>query len=64
MITMKNYSNRKKVILHRRDCGEDFKMSLTEDQIKLLARLLDEDIICVEDYDLQILDEADHWEEI
>lgn len=64
MITMKNYSNRKKAIIHRRDCNEDFKVSLTEDQINLLTWLLNEDIICADDYDLQVLDEADRWEEI
>ena len=55
---------RTKVILHRRDGWNDHKLSLTNEQIDLMKWLLDNDIICVDDYDLQVLEEAEHWEEI
>ena len=55
---------RTKVILHRRDGWGDYKLSLTNEQIDLMKWLLDSDIICVDDYDLQVLEEAEHWEEI
>ena len=55
---------RTKVILHRRDGWDDYKLSLTNEQIDLMKWLLDSDIICADDYDLQVLEEADLLEEI
>ena len=58
-------ANRKKVILHKRDgWGNDYKLSLTQEQIKLLDWLLDADVVSADEYDLQVLDDADNWEEI
>ena len=57
--------NRKKVILHRRDGWKsDYKLSLTDEQISLLNWLLDEDLVSNEDWDLQVLEEADNWVEV
>ena len=57
--------NRKKVILHKRDSwGADRKLALTDDQIKLLNWLADEDIINNDDWDIQVLEDADEWVEV
>lgn len=57
--------NRKKVILHKRDgWGDDHKMALTDDQIKLLHWLVDEDLISNDDWDIQVLDDAEEWVEV
>ena len=57
--------NRKKVILHRRDgWGDDHKMALTNDQIKLLNWLVNEDLISNDDWEVQVLDDADEWVEV
>ena len=57
--------NRKKVILHKRDgWGDDHKMALTDDQIKLLNWLVDEDLISNDEWDIQVLDDAEEWVEV
>ena len=57
--------NRKKVILHRRDgCGDDRKLALTDDQINLLNWMADHDLIDNDTWDVQVLDEAESWEEV
>lgn len=57
--------NRKKVILHRRDgWGDDRKLSLTDDQINLLNWMVDHDLIDNDSWDIQVLDEAECWEEV
>ena len=57
--------NRKKVILHKRDgWRDDFKLSLTQEQIDLLNWLLNEDLISNDDWDIQVLDDADTWVEV
>ena len=57
--------NRKKVILHQRDdWGVDRKLALTDDQIKLLNWLADEDIINNDDWYIQVLEDADEWVEV
>ena len=57
--------NRKKVILHKRDgWRDDYKLSLTQEQIDLLGWLLDEDLISTDDWDMQVLEDADHWVEV
>lgn len=57
--------NRKKVILHRQDgWGDDYKLALTDDQINLLNWLANEDFINTEVWDIQVLNDADVWEEV
>lgn len=57
--------NRKKVILHRRDgWGDDRKLALTEEQINLLNWMADHDLIDNDTWDVQVLDEAESWEEV
>ena len=57
--------NRKKVILHRRDgWGDDRKLALTDDQINLLNWLVDKDLINNDDWDIQVLDDAEEWVEV
>ena len=57
--------NRKKVILHPRNgWDEDYKLALTKEQIDLLGWLLDEGLLSVDDYDLQVLEDVDKWREI
>lgn len=57
--------NRKKVILHRRDgWGDDRKLALTDDQINLLNWMADHDLIDNDTWDVQVLDEAENWEEV
>ena len=57
--------NRKKVILHKRDGGrDDYKLALTQEQIDLLGWLLDEDLVSSDDYDMQVLEDADTWVEV
>ena len=57
--------NRKKVILHRRDgWGDDRKLALTDDQINLLNWLVDKDFINNDDWDIQVLDDAEEWVEV
>lgn len=57
--------NRKKVILHQRDgWGNDRKLALTDDQIKLLNWLSNDDIIDSNEWDIQILDDAEEWVEV
>ena len=54
--------NRSKVILHKRDgWNNDIKLALTEDQIKLLYWLVNDDIIPNDDWDIQVLSEAEVW---
>jgi hypothetical protein len=56
---------RTKVILHGRDdWGDDVKMSLTDDQIRLLNYLYDNDIINPDEWDIQTLDKAEKWVEV
>ena len=56
---------RVKVILHRRDgWGDDRKLSLTPDQVKLMEWMFDKDMVDVDTWDLQVLEEAEEWEEI
>lgn len=57
--------NRKKVILHKRDgWGDDHKLALTQEQIDLLNWLLNEDLISNDDWDIQVLEDADEWLEV
>ena len=57
--------NRKKIILHRRDgWGDDRKLALTDDQINLLNWMVDHDLIDNDTWDVQVLDEAENWEEV
>ena len=57
--------NRKKVILHRRDgWGEDRKLALTPDQVKLMEWMFNNDMVDVDTWDLQVLEEAEEWEEV
>lgn len=57
--------DRKKVILHKRDgWGNDYKLALTQEQIDLLNWLLDENLVSTDDYDMQVLEEADKWVEV
>ena len=58
--------NRKKVILHKRNgWGDDqIKLALTDDQIKLLNWLADEDLISNDDWDIQVLEDAEEWVEV
>ena len=57
--------DRKKVILHRRDgWGDDRKLALTDDQIHLLDWMADHDLIDNDSWDIQVLDEAECWEEV
>lgn len=56
---------RVKVILHRRDgWGEDRKLALTPDQVKLMEWMFDKDMVDVDTWDLQVLEEAEEWEEV
>ena len=56
---------RTKVILHRRDgWKEDFQMALTDDQIRLLNYLYNNDVINVDEWDIQELDKAEKWVEV
>lgn len=56
---------RVKVILHRRDgWGEDRKLALTPDQVKLMEWMFDREMVDVDTWDLQVLEEAEAWEEI
>ena len=58
-------ANRKKVILHRRDgWKDDYKLALTQEQIDLLNWLLSENLVNNDDWDIQVLEDADRWEEI
>lgn len=57
--------NRKKVILRRCDgWGDDRKLALTPDQVKLMVWMFDKDMLDVDTWDLQVLEEAEAWEEI
>ena len=57
--------NRKKVILPKRDgWRDDYKLALTQEQIDLLGWLLDEDLVSTDDWDMQVLDDADNWVEV
>jgi hypothetical protein len=57
--------NRKKVILHRRDgWGDDRKLALTDDQINLLNWMADHDLIDNDTWDIQVLEDAESWEEV
>ena len=57
--------NRKKVILHKRDgWDEDRKMALTDDQIKLLYWLMNDGIVDNQEWDIQVLDDAEEWVEV
>ena len=57
--------NRKKVILHRRDgWGDDRKLALTPDQVKLMVWMFDKDMLDADVWDLQVLEESEAWEEI
>ena len=58
-------SNRKKVILYARNGWfDDRKLALTEEQIDLLRWLMDKDFINGDDWDIQVLEDADIWEEV
>ena len=57
--------NRKKVILHRRDgWGDDRKLALPDDQINLLNWMVDHDLINNDNWDIQVLEDADEWVEV
>jgi len=57
--------NRTNVILHKRDgWRDDFTLALTEDQIRLLRWLLNEDLISADDWDLQVMEETTKWVEV
>ena len=57
--------NRKKVLLFRRDDWKDeYKLALTEDQINLLDWLFNVCLINSDNWDIQVLEEADKWMEI
>jgi hypothetical protein len=57
--------NRKKVILHKRDSWrDDYKLALTQEQIDLLNWMADHDLIDNGTWDIQVLDEAENWEEV
>ena len=56
---------RVKVILHRRDgWGEDRKLALTSDQVKLMEWMFNKDMVDVDTWDLQVLEETEEWEEV
>ena len=56
---------RVKVILHRRDgWGEDRNLALTPDQVKLMEWMFDKDMVDVDTWDLQVIEETEKWEEI
>ena len=58
-------NNRKKVILHKSDgWRDDYKLALTQEQIDLLGFLLDEDLVRSDDWDMQVLENTDHWVEV
>ena len=58
-------ANRKKVLVFRRDgWKDDYKLALTEDQINLLDWLLNVGLIHSDDWDTQVLEEAEKWMEI
>lgn len=56
--------NRKKVILHSDSWGDDIKLALTDDQIRLLDWLVGDNIISSNEWDIQVLEDADHWVEV
>lgn len=57
--------DRTKVILHSRDGrDEDFQMALTDDQIRLLNFLYNEDVIDANEWDIQELDKTEIWVEV
>lgn len=57
--------NRKKVILHRQDgWNGDHKLALTNEQIDLLNWLIDQGLINNDNWDVQILEDADIWVEV
>ena len=56
---------RTKVILHSKDgWNKDFKMILTDDQIRLLNYLYDNYLIHGDEWDIQELGEAEKWVEV
>ena len=56
---------RVKVILHRRDgWGHDHQLLLTPDQVKLMEWMFDNEMIDLDTWDLQVLEEAEVWQEI
>ena len=56
---------RTKVILHYRDgWHDDLQMALTDDQIRLLNYLYNNDVISGDDWDIQVLDKAENWAEV
>ena len=58
-------NNRKKVILHSRDnWRNDHRLALTQEQIKLLEWLLNEDLISIDNWDMQVLEEMGGWVEV
>jgi hypothetical protein len=58
-------NNRKKVILHSRDnWRNDHRLTLTQEQIRLLEWLLNEDLISIDNWDMQVLEEMDGWVEV
>lgn len=57
--------NRKKVILLKRDgWGDNHKLVLTQEQIDLLNWLLNENLVNTDDWDMQVLEDADKWVEV
>ena len=56
---------RMKVILHRRDgWGEDRKLLLTPDQVKLMEWMFDKEMVDIDSWDLQVIKESEEWQEI
>lgn len=57
--------NRNKVILHSRDgWRDDYKLALTPEQIDLLGWLLSHDLVCNDNWDMQVLEDFEEWQEI
>ena len=57
--------NRKKVILHKRDgWGADRKLALTDDQINLLNWMTYHDLFDDDNWDIQVLEDAEEWVEV
>ena len=56
---------RVKVILHRRDgWGNDHQLLLTPGQVKLMRWMFDNEMVDIDTWDLQVLEEAEVWQEI
>ena len=54
-------NKRYKVFLSRRDDDYGFKMVLTDDQINLLKYLVDEAVICYDDWTYEVIRDESEW---